>query len=194
MRQCLGLARKTLQMPCVIFSSNCTFISLLFHIVPAITKGFITSQKQLSYSLLRSVPRPVLSAPLSQLFPHRDHHQHFGAPIFSGGAGGGWQSLCDTLPPAAYCMTCKLILWPNLAVIWFKCFMTVNSTDFKRVRLISKSDWWLRQVGLSVRPSAWNNSASTGRISMKFYILTIFRKSVHKVHVSLAFRHRASSI
>jgi len=37
----------------------------------------------------------------------------------------------------------------------------------------------------SVRPSTWNNSAPTGRIFMKFDILTIFRKSVEKIQVSL---------
>ena len=33
-----------------------------------------------------------------------------------------------------------------------------------------KSDCSLRHVSLSVRQSAWNNSAPTGRISMKIYI------------------------
>ena len=97
LRQCSGLARKTLQMACVISTLNCTFISLHFHTVPTINKEFITSRKQLSYSLLRSVPCPVLSAPLSQLFPHRDHPQYFGAPMFRCSAGGGWHSSCDTL-------------------------------------------------------------------------------------------------
>ena len=38
---------------------------------------------------------------------------------------------------------------------------------------------------LSVCPSAWNNSASTGRIFMKFLYMTIFRKSVEKIQVPL---------
>jgi len=126
-RQCLRLVRKPLQMACVIFSLNCNVISLIFHIVPAITTEFITSRKQLSYSLLRSVPCLVLSATLSKLFPHRDHPQHFGQPVFCCCAGGGWNSLCDILPPAADCTTCKLILWPTLTVIWFKCFLIVTT-------------------------------------------------------------------
>ena len=36
-----------------------------------------------------------------------------------------------------------------------------------------------------VRPSAWNNSVPTGRILMKFWYLSIFRKSVEKIQVSL---------
>ena len=38
---------------------------------------------------------------------------------------------------------------------------------------------------MSVRPSAWNNSAPTERIFMKFYILIFFRKSVFKVQVTI---------
>jgi len=39
---------------------------------------------------------------------------------------------------------------------------------------------------VSVRPSAWNDSAPTGRIFIKFDILvSIFRKSFDKIQVSL---------
>ena len=37
----------------------------------------------------------------------------------------------------------------------------------------------------SVRPPAWNNSASTGRIFMKFDIWVFFSKSFEKIQVSL---------
>jgi hypothetical protein len=40
-------------------------------------------------------------------------------------------------------------------------------------------------VSTSVRPSAWNNSAPTGHIFMKFYIWVFFRKSVERFQVSL---------
>jgi hypothetical protein len=40
-------------------------------------------------------------------------------------------------------------------------------------------------VRLSVRPSAWNNSAPTGRILMKLDILTFFKKSVEEIQASL---------
>jgi len=40
-------------------------------------------------------------------------------------------------------------------------------------------------VRLSIRPSAWNNSASTGRIFMKFDIWGFFWKYVEKIQVSL---------
>jgi hypothetical protein len=42
------------------------------------------------------------------------------------------------------------------------CFILV----FRRVRKIAKSDYYRRHV----RPSAWNNSAPTGRILMKLDI------------------------
>jgi hypothetical protein len=38
---------------------------------------------------------------------------------------------------------------------------------------------------LSVCPSAWNNSAPTGQISMKFDIWVFFRKYVKNIQVSL---------
>jgi len=41
---------------------------------------------------------------------------------------------------------------------------------FRRFRKIAKSDCELRFACLSLRPSAWNNSAPTGRILMKFDI------------------------
>jgi hypothetical protein len=136
-------------MACVIFSLNCTFISLLFHIVPAITKKFITSLNRRSYSLLRSVPCPVLSAPCSQLFPHRDHPQHFGAPILCCSYGGGWHSPCHTLPPTA---VCNLILWPTIAVIWFKCFVHVTTLILGAfVKLRKVTDGFVISVCPSVR-------------------------------------------
>jgi len=38
---------------------------------------------------------------------------------------------------------------------------------------------------MSVRPSAWKNSALTGRMCMKFDIRAFFRKSVEKIQASL---------
>jgi hypothetical protein len=38
---------------------------------------------------------------------------------------------------------------------------------------------------MSVRPSAWNNSALTERILIKFDILEFSRKSIEKIQVSL---------
>ena len=49
------------------------------------------------------------------------------------------------------------------------------------IRKIAKSD--LFSFVMSIRPSAWNNSAPTGRIFMKFH--SIFEKSFEKVQVSL---------
>jgi hypothetical protein len=45
---------------------------------------------------------------------------------------------------------------------------------FRRVRKIAKGDYYLRDVCLSVRPSAWNNSAPTGRIFIIYYIWGFF--------------------
>ena len=46
-------------------------------------------------------------------------------------------------------------------------FTFIPNSVFRRVRKIAKSDCWLRHVCPSV---AWNNSAPTGRIFMKFDI------------------------
>jgi hypothetical protein len=43
----------------------------------------------------------------------------------------------------------------------------------------------LRKATVSFRLSAWNNPALTGRIFMKFYILSVFQKSVEKIQFSL---------
>jgi hypothetical protein len=51
----------------------------------------------------------------------------------------------------------------------------------RRVRKIAKSDSFVT----SVCPSAWNNSAPTGRIFMKFDIWEFFEKSTEKNQVSL---------
>ena len=55
---------------------------------------------------------------------------------------------------------------------------------FRRVRKTARSHEQLRHV-MSVCPSAWNNSVSTGRIFMKLAILVFFRKSVEKIPVVL---------
>ena len=51
---------------------------------------------------------------------------------------------------------------------------------FRRVCKISKTYSWLRHVRLFIRPPAWNNSAPTRRIFMKFDILEVLGKSVDK--------------
>ena len=43
-------------------------------------------------------------------------------------------------------------------------------TIFSNVRKIALSDYYLRHVCLSVRPTAWNTSGPAGRIFMKFDI------------------------
>jgi hypothetical protein len=43
----------------------------------------------------------------------------------------------------------------------------------------------LRKTTVSFRLSAWNSSAPAGRIFMKFYILSVFQKSVEKIKFSL---------
>jgi hypothetical protein len=53
--------------------------------------------------------------------------------------------------------------------------MAWTGTVFKRVWKIAKI-CYLRRVCLSVCPTAWNNSAPTGRIFMKFYIWVFFPK------------------
>jgi hypothetical protein len=53
------------------------------------------------------------------------------------------------------------------------------------VRKIAKSDYYLRHIFPSVRLSAWNNSALTGRIFVKFDIWVFFEKNVRKIQVSL---------
>ena len=45
---------------------------------------------------------------------------------------------------------------------------------FRRVRKIAKINFFFRHVCLSVRPSAWNNSATTARILTKFDLSIFF--------------------
>jgi len=65
--------------------------------------------------------------------------------------------------------------------------MYINSWQFFRhLREISKSDHSLRHVCESVRLSAWKSpAATTGRIFKKIDILSIFRKIVELIPVSL---------
>ena len=51
---------------------------------------------------------------------------------------------------------------------------------FRRVRKITKSDYQLFHVCLSLRLSAWKNSAPTGRIFTKFYIWAFFQNLSRK--------------
>jgi hypothetical protein len=60
-------------------------------------------------------------------------------------------------------------------------FNWINYNHFGRVWKIVKNDYSLSHVC----PSAWSNSAATGRIFIKFGIWGIFRKSVDKIQVSL---------
>ena len=55
---------------------------------------------------------------------------------------------------------------------------------FRRVRKIAGSDSFVMFAVQPVRPSAWNISAPTGRIFVKFD-LSIFRKSVEIVQLSV---------
>ena len=55
---------------------------------------------------------------------------------------------------------------------------------FRRVRKISKRDYWLRHVCLSVRPSTWNTSTSTRRIFMNSVQLRIFVIPILKIQFS----------
>jgi hypothetical protein len=59
----------------------------------------------------------------------------------------------------------------------------VDESVFRGVRKTGKVT--ITSSCLSVRPSAWNNSAPNWRIFMKIWNLMIFRKSVEKIRVSL---------
>jgi hypothetical protein len=54
--------------------------------------------------------------------------------------------------------------------------------DFRRVRKMAKSDYWLRRM--SICQSAWNNSAPAGRIFMKFDI-RVFFEDLSTINISL---------
>jgi len=58
-------------------------------------------------------------------------------------------------------------------------FFFIQGDIFRRLRKATIS------FVMSVRLSAWNYSASTGRIFTKLYIRRFFRKSVEKIQVTL---------
>ena len=72
----------------------------------------------------------------------------------------------------------QYLIWNNCRFFW-RSFQFV----FRFFRKIAISDYQL----VLVRPSAWNNSAPTGRIFMKFDISVFFEKYVEKIPVSLNF-------
>ena len=71
--------------------------------------------------------------------------------------------------------------------------MQIKKIIFKSVRKIAKTEYYLRHVCSSVGPSvcfsfypsAWNNSASTGRIFMKLDIWVLFENLSRKFKVPL---------
>jgi len=72
---------------------------------------------------------------------------------------------CDTHTNERYSLLCRTdrhTCGQCIRITWHVCF--------RRVRKIATSNYWPRHVCLSVRPSAWNNSAPTGRIFIKFDI------------------------
>jgi len=82
---------------------------------------------------------------------------------------------------------CCILLIHTTNVFWIPSCKTIYLTTFfeekifRPVRTIAKSDYWLRHVCLSVRPSflpsvlsASKNSAPTGRIFVKFNIWVFF--------------------
>jgi hypothetical protein len=54
-----------------------------------------------------------------------------------------------------------------------------------RFRKTAENDYYLSNACLSVRESAWNNAAPTGRIFMKFDMWAFFRQSVERIKVLL---------
>jgi hypothetical protein len=90
-----------------------------------------------------------------------------------------------------YKSTCLLDLgipqWCNLTnetlPARFDCFFArINGLPsfIRRVSKISKSDYYLRHVCPSVCPPAWNNSAHSGRISIKLDIWLFFENQSRK--------------
>ena len=62
-------------------------------------------------------------------------------------------------------------------------FFSHHLTHFmRRFRKIAKIDSFSFMSG---SPSAWNSSAATGRIFMKFYVQVFFENLSYKIHVSL---------
>ena len=77
---------------------------------------------------------------------------------------------------------------PNVLVVRMRRFLGFFRTNSKKRFLASSYRYVRLHIRPSVRPSvclsAWNNSAPTGRIFMKFWYLSIFRKLVEKIQVS----------
>ena len=86
---------------------------------------------------------------------------------------------------SATCFGLHEYLWDIIVTEKNTVAYSVIASTLTRVRKIARSDYYLRHVRPSVCPSAWNNSAPTGRIFIKFEIWRFFRKSVQHTQVSL---------
>ena len=74
------------------------------------------------------------------------------------------------------------VMWPDctyyITVLLYCCVLTVYNTLYKFVTTQRDGFCQIRQVCLSVCPSACNNSALTGRIFTKFDIWGFFKKKI----------------
>ena len=79
-----------------------------------------------------------------------------------------------------------IIAWNGFIVQLRRCGTTEWKCVFMCCSTIAKGYYQLRHVRLYVRPTAWNNTAPTGLIFMKFDILVFFfEKQSIKIQVSL---------
>ena len=90
--------------------------------------------------------------------------------------------ICNKLSLRVYCCCCRC----SLQLRQYSRRLNLFLFFFRRVRKAGRSDWERRHVFLSAYPSTWN-SASTGRIFMKFDIWVLFENPLRKFKVSLNF-------
>jgi hypothetical protein len=91
---------------------------------------------------------------------------------------------CTFCPHSVY--ICVVVwIWEQTAIIFL---YSINWLVFRHVRKISKGDYYLRRVCVSVSPfvcpSTWNNFVPTGRIFTKFYVWAFSKNLPRKFKVN----------
>ena len=90
--------------------------------------------------------------------------------------------------PASFCYVLSdfhKLFASKFSTHYSKVNKSIHLSFFSSVRRRTTSVSFIMCIRPSACLSAWNNSASTGRVLMKFLFLSIFRKSDENIQISL---------